>query len=290
MERDEIYLVDMWRILVREWKWWLAMVVLVLAATFAFMHLARRQWEATAWIQIAQVGQVPQGQDPKVEPLQRVAERLQTKAFQDEVIHSLGLPVDSREAGLYRRSLKVDQVQYAGALVRLTVRADSAQQARQFAEATVAQLRIVHQGLEATTLALARARLDEVQADLKDALAERDRLLQIAGRGEAGDKSGQASSLAGVLVASRGEEIRNLQTTRSDLLTRLSAGYTYETSLLWPVYVPAGPIFPNPGLFWGVGILAAMGLGAFAAVARNALRRSYEMRAVRERAFNQSHP
>lgn len=275
MERDEIYLVDIWRILAREWKWFLVMVVLVLAATFALVHLSKRQWQATAWIQIAQVGQVPQGQDPKVEPLQRVAERLQTRAFQDEVIQSIGLPVDSREAGLYRRSLKVDQVQYAGALVRLTVRGDSAQQARQFAEATVAQLRIVHQGLEATTLALARARLDEVQADLKDALAERDRLLQIAGRGDAGDKGGQASSLAGVLVASRGEEIRNLQTTRSDLLTRLSAGYTYETSSLWPVYVPEGPTFPNAVLFWGVGILVAMGLGALVAVARNALRRSF---------------
>ncbi|HEY2622327.1 MAG TPA: Wzz/FepE/Etk N-terminal domain-containing protein [Dyella sp.] len=273
MERDEIYLVDMWRIVVREWKWFLLMVVLVLAATYAFTHVARRQWEATAWIQIAQVGQVPQGQDPKVEPLQRVAERLQTKAFQDEVVQSLGLPLDSREAGLYRKSLKVDQLQYAGALVRLTVRADSAQQARQFAEATVAQLRVVHQGLEATTLALARARLDEVQADLKDALAERDRLLQTAGTGDAGDKSGQASSLAGVLVASRGEEIRNLQTTRSDLLTRLSASYTYETSLLWPVYVPEGQVFPNAVLFWGVGILAALGLGTFAAVVRNALRR-----------------
>ncbi|HEY2622047.1 MAG TPA: Wzz/FepE/Etk N-terminal domain-containing protein [Dyella sp.] len=273
MERDEIYLVDMWRIIVREWKWFLLMVVLVLAATYAFTHLARRQWEATAWIQIAQVGQVPPGQDPKVEPLQRVAERLQTKAFQNEVVQSLGLPLDSREAGLYRKSLKVDQLQYAGALVRLTVRADSARQARQFAEATVAQLRVVHQGLEATTLALARARLDEVQADLKDALAERDRLLQTAGRGEAGDKSGQASSLAGVLVASRGEEIRNLQTTRSDLLTRLSASYTYETSLLWPVYVPEGQVFPNAVLFWGVGILAALGLGTFAAVVRNALRR-----------------
>jgi uncharacterized protein involved in exopolysaccharide biosynthesis len=273
MERDEIYLVDMWRIVVREWKWFLLMVVLVLAATYAFTHVARRQWEATAWIQIAQVGQVPQGQDPKVEPLQRVAERLQTNAFQNEVVQSLGLPLDSREAGLYRKSLKVDQLQYAGALVRLTVRADSARQARQFAEATVAQLRVVHQGLEATTLALARARLDEVQADLKDALAERDRLLQTAGRGEAGDKSGQASSLAGVLVASRGEEIRNLQTTRSDLLTRLSASYTYETSLLWPVYVPEGQVFPNAVLFWGVGILAALGLGTFAAVVRNALRR-----------------
>jgi hypothetical protein len=40
-----------------------------LACTYAFTHVVKPQWEATAWIQIGQVGQVPRDQDPKVEPL-----------------------------------------------------------------------------------------------------------------------------------------------------------------------------------------------------------------------------
>lgn len=270
MERDEVYLIDMWRILIREWKWCLAVLVLVLGATYAFAHLARRQWEASAWILIGQVGQVPPGQDPKVEPIARVLERLQTTAFQNDVTGSLGLAPASREAQLYRKSLKLEPLPYAGPMVRVNVRGDSPAQARQFAEATVAQLRAVHRGMEATPLSLAHARLEEVQTELKEALADRDRLLQAARKDDAGGKD---ASLASVLLASKSEDIRNLQMQQSDLATRLSANFTYETSLPWPVYVPERQAFPNPVLTYGIGLLAGLGLGVFAGVARNAARR-----------------
>lgn len=270
MERDEIYLIDLWRILVREWKWCLAVLILVLAGTYAFAHLVRRQWEASAWILIGQVGQVPPGQDPKVEPIARVLERLQTPTFQNEVTGSLGLAPDSREAQLYRKSLKLDPLPYAGPMVRVNVRGDSPAQARQLAEATVAQLRAVHRGMEATPLSLAHARLDEVQTELKEALADRDRLLQAASKDGAGGKD---TSLASVLLASKSEDIRNLQMQQSDLATRLSANFTYETSLPWPVYVPDRQAFPNPVLTYGIGLLAGLGLGVFAGVTRNAVRR-----------------
>ncbi len=270
VERDEIYLIDLWRILVREWKWCLAVLVLVLAGTYAFAHLARRQWEASAWILIGQVGQVPPGQDPKVEPIARVLERLQTTAFQNEVTASIGLAANSREAQLYRKSLKLEPLPYAGPMVRVNVRGESPAQARRFAEATVAQLQAVHRDMEATPLSLAHARLAEVQAELKEALADRDRLLQAAKKDEAGGKD---TSLASVLLANRSEDIRNLQMQQSDLATRLSANFTYDTSLPWPVYVPERQAFPNPVLTYGIGLLAALGLGVFAGVARNAARR-----------------
>ncbi|RAO78379.1 lipopolysaccharide biosynthesis protein [Dyella jiangningensis] len=270
MERDEIYLIDMWRILVREWKWCLAVLVVVLAVTYAFAHLVRRQWEASAWILIGQVGQVPPGQDPKVEPIARVLERLQTAAFQDEVTTSLGLAHDSRTAQLYRKSMKLEPLPYAGPMVRVNVRGDSPAQARQLAEATVARLRAVHRDMESTPLSLAHGRLDEVKAELKEAIADRDRLVQAAGKDEA---SGKGASLASVMLASRNEDIRNLQMQQSDLVTRLSASFTYETSLPWPVYVPERQAFPNPVLTYGIGLLAGLGLGVFAGVARNAARR-----------------
>src|SRR5690348_16266952 len=64
MEQDEVYLADLWRIFAREWKWFVLVLVLTLACTYAFAPLVKRQWEATAWIQIGQVGAVPSGQDP----------------------------------------------------------------------------------------------------------------------------------------------------------------------------------------------------------------------------------
>lgn len=273
MEKDEVYLVDLWRILVREWRWWLTVLVVVLALTFAFTHLAKRQWEATAWIQIGQVGAVPGGQDPKVEPLARVLERLQTAAFQNEVMQSIGFSPESRESHVYRKSLKLEPLPYAGPLVKLTVRGDSPQQARQFAEATVARLRAIHQGLGAKPLELAHARLDEVQSALSGAVAERDQWRQAASQSDGAGKGGQGMALSGMLVASMRSDIDGLTAARSDLSARLSATYTYETSLLWPVYVPERQAFPNPVLCWGIGVLGGLCLGGFVAMVRNAVRR-----------------
>lgn len=275
MEQDEIYLIDLWRIFTREWKWFVAVMVLTLACTYAFAHLVKRQWEASAWIQIGQVGQVPSGQDPKVEPLARVLERLQLVAFQNEVMASLGFSPNSPEAQLYRKSLKLEPLPYAGPLIRLNVRAYSREQASRFAAATSAQLHALHQRLEVLPLKSARERLAHVEADLQTTMADRTRLQQAASaNGLAGSDKGVANPmLASLLLATKNEEIRSLQQARSDLLDRLGPTYTYETSLMWPVYVPGRQAFPNPELTYGIGVLLSIFLGASAAIARNVARR-----------------
>ncbi len=276
MEQDEIYLIDLWRIFTREWKWFLAVMVLTLVCTYAFAHLVKRQWEASAWIQIGQVGQVPSGQDPKVEPLARVLERLQLVAFQNEVMASMGFSPKSPEALLYRKSLKLEPLPYAGPLIRFNVRAYSRQQASGFAAATAAQLHALHQRLEVLPLKSARERLAHVEADLQTTMADRVRLQQTAAseNGHAANAKDVANPmLASLLLATKNEEIRGLQQARSDLLDRLGPTYTYETSLMWPVYVPERQAFPNPELTYGIGVLLSIFLGASAAIARNVARR-----------------
>jgi uncharacterized protein involved in exopolysaccharide biosynthesis len=271
MEQDEIYLIDLWRTLFREWKWFVAVLIVTLACTYAFTHLVKRQWEATAWILIGQVGQAPPDQDKKIEPLQRVLERLQLVPFQNEVLKSVGFSAQSPEAQLYRGSLKVEPLPYAGPIVRLNVRAHSPQQARQLATATVTQLQAVHQRLEQEPLKLAHANLDEVQADLRSALADRDQLQQILAPGNKGDVG--SKMLASVSLAGKNEEIHKLQKARSDLIDRLSPTNTYETSLPWPIYVPQWQVFPNSVLMWGIGLFLGIVLGLFAATARSVARR-----------------
>ncbi len=268
MEQDEIYLIDMWRLFVRQWRWFVTVLVLVLAATFAYAHVAKPQWQATASIQIAQVGAAPQGQDPKAEPLGRVLERLQTVAFQNDVLKSAGYAPDSREARLYRGSMKLDPQPYAN-LIEVTIRGYSPEQAKLLASATVSQLQAIHQRIETVPLSIARGRLDEIQADLRTALADRDRLLREVGPE---NKDGGAA-VAGVLLASRNEAIRDLQQTRSELAYRLSANYTFETSMPWPISVPEKQAYPNPTLTWGIGLLAGLFLGGLAAIVANLARR-----------------
>ncbi|WP_248842364.1 Wzz/FepE/Etk N-terminal domain-containing protein, partial [Xanthomonas euvesicatoria] len=128
-QHDEIYLIDLWRILRREWRWAVVALVVVLGLTFAFTRLAKPQWEATAWIQVGEIGPTPAGRDPKVEPFQRVIDRMKTRLFQDAVLRQAQVPLDSRAAQLYRGSLKPDPDPYAN-LIGVTIRAESAQQAR----------------------------------------------------------------------------------------------------------------------------------------------------------------
>jgi Uncharacterized protein involved in exopolysaccharide biosynthesis len=276
MEQDEIYLIDLWRIFSRGWMWFVAVLFATLACTYAFAHMVKRQWEATAWIQIGQVGQVVSGQDPKVEPLQRVLERLQLVPFENEILKSAGYARDSSVAQLYRKSLKLEPMPYAGPLIRLTVRAYSRQQASELATATVNQLRVVHQRLEEMPLKSARARLAQIEADLQTAEADRARYQQAVAprsKSDAASKDVQNPVLASLLLANKNEEIRGLLQVRTDLIERLSPTYTYETSMMWPVYVPDKQAFPNPELTWGIGLLLGIFLGASATIARGARRR-----------------
>lgn len=276
MQQDEIYLIDLWRVFAREWKWFAAVLVLVLAGTFAAAHGMRRQWEATAWIRPGQIGQVPAGRDPLVEPLARILGHLKMVPFQNEILARAGVAPHSRAAGLFRRSLKLDPMPYAGPLIRLQVRAYSPQAASRLATVTVDELRSVQRSLAALPLELARARLHEVQAELRGTRADRDRLLKAIaadGRLTAAGNGTRDALLAGVLVSSKNAEIRSLQQAESDLVERLSPAYTFPTSLAWPVYVPDHAVFPNPLLLWAIGSMLGLCLAAFAVVARNAARR-----------------
>ena len=265
MQRDDIYLIDMWRLLRREWLWFLAVFATILLATFAFMRSAKPQWQADAWIRIGQIGTAPAGQDPKIEPLQRVLERLQWIPFQRQVMQSIGIAPEAAEAKLYHKSLKLEPLAYAGPLLKLSVRAHSPEQARQWAEATVVQLQTIHREVAAPQLKLAHQRLDELQRELQSITAERDRLQQSAGQSKDG--------LAGLLLINKDEELSALQQGRLDLLARLDPAYTYDTALMWPIYVPEQEVFPNPALTWGMGVAMGLFLGVVAAVGRNAWRR-----------------
>jgi uncharacterized protein involved in exopolysaccharide biosynthesis len=278
MDQSEIYLIDMWRIFARQWRWFAAVFVLILLITLAFAMLVERQWEATAWIQIGQVGIVPSGQDQKVEPLQRVIERLQMEPFQDEILQSAGFPHDAPEAKLYRSSLKIEPLPYAN-LIRIRLRANTPELAERLAAATVTRLKAVHQGIQTTLLDMAHAHVTDLQTDLSSVIAERERLKQAAiddTKSSTMDKNASTPVLANMLLISKDSEIRSLQHAKSDLNDRLSPTYTYDTSMPWPVYVPKKQAFPNLALTLGVGVLGGILLGAFAALTRDAMLRSAE--------------
>lgn len=274
MEHDEIYLIDLWRILRREWRWFVAVLAVVLGAAIFFAQAAHPRWEAVAWIRPGQLAPVPTGLDPRVEPFQRVVERMQTVEFQQGVLHDLGISPRSREGHLYRGSFDLDPSPYAG-LLKLTVRGYSPQQAQRFVQATFDHLHRLHAGLMAEPLDLAESRLHRAQAQLDDATAERDRLRQAIAPARGGAvPNRQDLLLASMVLSNSNQEVRELQQTVGELKALLTTSYSYETTLAWPVYVPDHAVYPNRLLIWGAGLVLGLGLGLVAAVARNAYRRA----------------
>ncbi|MCF5956313.1 chain-length determining protein, partial [Xanthomonas perforans] len=91
--------------------------------------------------------------------------------------------------------------------------------------------------------------------------------------GQAGASATPTQVLAAVLLTDSNTTIRALKTERDDLVARLTARYTYQTSLAWPLYVPDRQAYPNAITVWAAGLLAGAGLGVLAAVLRNAVRR-----------------
>ncbi|WP_369944567.1 Wzz/FepE/Etk N-terminal domain-containing protein [Xanthomonas medicagonis] len=267
MKEDEIYLIDLWRILRREWRWCLLPLLAALALGFAFLHVATRQWQATAWVQVGEFGPTPAGRDPKLEPFQRVIDRIKTRLFQDQVLRRLRLPLDGRAAALYRSSLKLDPDPYAN-LIQLSLRADSAQQARALATATTLELQTLHRRIQAAPLRQARERLQDIESELAAAQADRARLLQEQGKGGV-----EQQLLGNLLLSEKNTAIRGLKSECDDLLARLGERFTYDTSAPWPAYVPERAAFPNPLLVLAVALMLGGGLGVFAAIVRDALRR-----------------
>lgn len=100
---------------------------------------------------------------------------MKTRLFQDAVLRRAQVPLNSRAAQLYRGSLKPDPDPYAN-LIGVTIRAESAQQARTLAMATVSQLQTLHGDTHAAALDLTRARLQGLSEDLRAATTNREQL------------------------------------------------------------------------------------------------------------------
>jgi LPS O-antigen subunit length determinant protein (WzzB/FepE family) len=131
----------------------------------------------------------------------------------------------------------------------------------------------MHEAMMVEPRRLARARLQQAQAQLDHATAERDRLQQATAPDHADTASRQGLLIASMALTQSNQEVRGLQQAVGDQQARLSASYSYGTSLAWPIYVPEKPSSPNRLLIWAGGLLLGVSLGVLAAIARNARRR-----------------
>ena len=85
-EQGDISLRDLWRVLVNQKNWVTGVPILCVLLAAVGVSMAKPKWEATAVIQIGQVGQSGVGQGSQlIEPPIRAIERMKKKSFEEAV-------------------------------------------------------------------------------------------------------------------------------------------------------------------------------------------------------------
>lgn len=272
-EQDEFSLRDLWRILISQRRWLLGLpfVCVLLAAVGVF--IAKPKWEATAVIQIGQVGQSGVGQGSQlIEPPLRAIERMKMKSFEDDVLTALKIPVevDDPVAKLFRSTLSLKALG-ATDLIQVKVRAVSRDQAQTWANAVVDRLREVHERLAQPTIDRLRKQQSELKKQMQIIEEERTNLLKIVSKSSetSGDSRFSANLLLSNLLLQKNAELRDFEMRRLAADEQLTSVRTYPTSLIDRIYVPEKPASPKKLLIVMLSAVLGLILGVVVALLRN---------------------
>ncbi len=268
-EQDEISVRDLWRILINQKKWVIGIPILCVLLATVGLSMAKPKWEATAVIQIGQVGQSGVGQGSQlIEPPIRAIERIKMKTFEDDVLTALKIPVEAGDpiAALFRSTLSPKALGTTD-LIQVKVRASSRDQAQTWANAVVDRLRDVHEKLTQPTV----DRLRKQQADFKKQMQlieeERSNLLQTVSKTSerSGDGRFSTNLLLSNLLLQKNAELRDFEMRRLAVDDQLTSIRAFPTALVDRIYVPENPASPKKLLV--VMLAAVLGLISGIAVA-----------------------
>ena len=272
-EQDEISVRDLWRVLINQKKWVIGIPILGVLLAAVGVSMAKPKWEATAVIQIGQVGQSGVGQGSQlIEPPLRAIERMKMKSFEDDVLTALKIPVESDDpvAKLFRSTLSLKALG-ATDLIQVKVRAGSRDQAQTWANAVVDRLREVHERLAQPAIDRLRKQQSELKKQMQIIEEERKNLLKIVSKSSetSGDSRFSANLLLSNLLLQKNAELRDFEMRRLAADEQLTSVRTYPTSLIDRIYVPEKPASPKKLLIVMLSAVLGLILGIIVAFMRN---------------------
>ncbi len=218
-----------------------------------------KEWEATSVLQIGQLAS-ESGPPAPIETTSRAVERIKLDQFQDIVLTRLGLPLDvgaNRATDLFRNSSKVALLRNAD-LIQVSVRGNSPEEAKRFAQMYGEELISVH-------AALAKPSLDKLKADLAEVsdslILEEKRRVRLATLLESRNREsvvGKFSEnvLLNDIVSSNDKQLRQLRLQKNSIQERLDPERTFNTRVLGSVDVTRRAVFPKKSVLAIAGLLA----------------------------------
>lgn len=213
------------------------------------------EWEANSLVLIGQLGRVASldvtenigSTVSTIEPPLLVIDRIKSKFFQNAVLRNLGIDTseDSQKAKVFRGSLKVKLEK--SELINLTLRGLSPEEAKQHMEALISQLKLVQSRMFLPAVGRWNQELQSVEADLKLANSELERLTVLLNRNSESlnDKNFSQTVLLNNDLILRKKELQILRDRKRGLEERLSSDHTFETNALGAIDISEAPVFPK---------------------------------------------
>ena len=271
VKQDEIQLLDVWKMLVRQKNVIFVTLVIALMAAVAFLAIAPKEWEGTAVIRIGQVGRMAPDHPQPIETIGRAIDRMKlTPVFQDDVLSSLSIPLDSSNAIFIRKHIDFEARQ--SDLIELKVIAHSPEEARTISDAMAKELSVTHAKMAEPGIAELKAQAAEISMELQNVLAERNRTIQalISTSRSGGEKSlGEVALMGSVAGSSQNYIIRDLQRVSLEINQQLGSTNTFPTELIQKISVSDEPVFPSKPLILVSALILGLLIGSLVACFRD---------------------
>ena len=271
--QDEISVRDLWRVLINQKNWVIGIPILCVLLAAVGVSMAKPKWEATAVIQIGQVGSSGVGQTIQlIEPSVRAIERMKMKSFEDTVLAKLQIPLDGGNsvAAIFKSSLSLKALGTTD-LIQFKIRANSRDKAESWAQAVVDRLKDVHEKLTQPTIDRLRKQQTELKKQMQLIEAERSNLLETVSKTSerSGDGRFSTNLLLSNLLLQKNAELRDFEMRRLAVDEHLTSIRAFPTSLVDRIYVPENPVSPKKLLIVMLAAVLGLILGIIVAFMRN---------------------
>lgn len=249
---DEISLKDIVDFIVESWKTIIATGIVGILGAVGNIFVTPNQYEATAQIQMAQIGASNNNTNPlgiNIEDPNLLMARLKLPtAYSAKEIKACGLESSTAASEALAATAKFSTLKGVGSIIELKINRDSK-------EIAVACAQSLFENIKASQNQIIKPYIEEAKILLvkyQDRLANSQSLVSRA------DKSGAALSAA--YLANR-DEVRFLTEEISRLNTFITTADTRQAKLVSPIYASDIPVAPKKRIALIVGLFSGLFLG-----------------------------
>jgi uncharacterized protein involved in exopolysaccharide biosynthesis len=273
---DDEYLIDLsklWHTIRQSWRLIAGLAFGGAAIALVVALMLPKEWAASATLQVGRMNQI-NGEWRTIEDPQQAVERLKLLEFKENVLTSLGLPLDEDEddrSEIYFKSVKGVAVKGTD-FITLSTHGFSTQEATQSLEATVSQLVAKHMSIAEPMrqrLAADMAETDLKLAASEEALKQLNAQLLASGTYKAGSEFAP-SIVAFGLLDSKTAEVKALKNKEIELTSVLATLNEQTTTLVNKIQVSKRPVFPKKSIFLVLGLFLGLMAGVALALVRAA--------------------